>query len=53
MGLDAVWQEGTYAGYEVWVWLRHEVAMHPFLFLAAAVVIISAFIMYKAEVKSK
>jgi hypothetical protein len=53
MGLEAVWQQGAYAGYQVWVWLRHEVSVHPFIFLAAVVVIISAFIMYKAEVRGK
>ena len=24
MGLDAVWQQGAYTGYQVWVWLRYE-----------------------------
>lgn len=53
MGLDAMWQQGTYAGYQVWAWIRYEAAMHPFIFLAAVIVIISAFIMYKAEVRSR
>jgi hypothetical protein len=53
MGLDAMWQQGAYAAYQVWAWLRYEVSVHPFLFLAAVIIIVSAFIMYKAEVRSK
>ena len=53
MGLDAVWHQSIYAVYEVWIWLRYEVSVHPFLFLGAVLVIIAAFIMYKTEVRSK
>ena len=48
-----MWQQSVYAGYQMWLWLRHEVYAHPFIFLAAVIVIISAFIMYKAEVRGK
>jgi hypothetical protein len=53
MGLDAVWQQCAYTGYQVWVWLRYEASLHPFIFLAAVIVIISAFIVYKTEVRVK
>ena len=53
MGLDNVWQQGAYAGYQLWVWLRHEVSVHPFIFLGVVIVIVSAFIMYKTEVRGK
>ena len=53
MGLDAVWQQCAYTGYQVWLWMRYEVGIHPFIFLAAVIVIISAFIMFKSEVRSK
>jgi hypothetical protein len=53
MGLEAIWNQWVYAGYQVWLWLSYEASIHPFIFLAAVVVIISAFIMYKAEVRGK
>ncbi len=53
MGLDAVWQQCAYTGYQVWVWLRDEAGVHPFLFLGAVIVIISAWVLFKSEVRSK
>jgi hypothetical protein len=53
MGLDAMWQQCVYTSYQVWVWLRYEASVHPFLLLAAAIVIIAALFMYKTEVRSK
>jgi hypothetical protein len=53
MGLDAVWQKGADAGYQVWVWLRYESGIHPFILLGAVIVIAAAIIMYKTEVRSK
>jgi hypothetical protein len=53
MGLEAMWEQGVYTAYQVWFWLRYEAGMHPFIMLAAVIVIVSAFIMYKAEVRSK
>ena len=53
MGLEAVWQQCTYTGYQVWVWLRYEAGVHPFMFLAAVIVIIAAVIMFKTEVRGK
>ena len=53
MGLDAVWQQFVYIGYQVWVWLRYEASLHPFLFLGIVIVIVSAWILYKAEVRTK
>ena len=48
-----MWQQCAYTGYQVWLWMRYEVGIHPFIFLAAVIVIISAFIMFKSEVRGK
>ena len=53
MGLDAIWQQIAYTGYQVWVWLRYEASIHPFMFLGAVIVIVSAWVLYKAEVRTK
>lgn len=53
MGLDAVWQQVAYTGYQVWVWLRYEVSVHPFIFLGVVIVIVSAIILYKTEVRGR
>ena len=51
MGLDAVWQQGAYTGYQVWVWLRDETSLH--LFLGALIIIVLAWVLFKSEVRSK
>jgi heme exporter protein D len=53
MGLEAVWQQYLSIGYQVWVWLSYEAALHPFLFLGVVIVIVSAWILYKTEVRGK
>ena len=53
MGLDAVLQQFADTGYQVWVWLRYETGVHPFIFLGVVIVIVSAIILYKTEVRSK
>jgi len=53
MGLDAVWQQCAYTGYQLWLWLQYEAGVHPFIFLIAVIVIISAWVLYKTEVRSK
>ncbi len=53
MGLDAVWQQCAYTGYQVWVWLKYEASLYPFLFIGAVIVIVSAWILYKADDLSK
>ena len=53
MGLEAMWQQGAYTGYQVWAWMRNELGAHPFIFLGVVVVIVAAFILYKAEVRSR
>jgi hypothetical protein len=53
MGLEAVWKKCAYAGYQVWTWLSYEVSVHPFVFLGAVIVIVSAFILYKTEVRGR
>ena len=53
MGLDAVWQKCAYTGYQLWLWLQYEAGVHQFIFLIAVIVIISAWVLYKTEVRSK
>lgn len=53
MGLESMWQQGVYTVNQVWLWLRYEAGIHPLIFLAAVIVIISAVIMYKAEVRGR
>ena len=48
-----MWQQCTHNGYQVWVWLRYESGVHPFIFLGVVIVIVSAIIMYKTEVRGK
>ena len=48
-----MWQQCTYNGYQVWVWLRYEAGIHPFIFLGVVIVIVSAVIMFKTEVRGK
>jgi hypothetical protein len=53
MGLDAVFQQIVYAGYELWAWLRYESGVNPLIFLGVVLVIVAAIIMYKTEVRDK
>jgi hypothetical protein len=53
MGLEAIWQQAVAISYPLWLWLRYEASLHPFLFLGVAVVIVSAWVLYKAEVRHK
>ena len=53
MGLDAMWQQCTYYGYHFWAWSRYEFGIHPFIFLGVVIVIVSAIILYKTEVRGK
>ena len=53
MGLDALWQQCVYTGYQIWIWLSYEASVHPFLFLGVVIVIVSAWVLYKAEVRGK
>jgi drug/metabolite transporter superfamily protein YnfA len=51
MGLNAVWQSFTIASYQVWIWLKSEVSVHPFLFLGIVIIAVSAWILYNSEVR--
>jgi len=53
MGLDAIWQQIAITSYQLWVWLKYEASLHPFMFLGAVIVIISAWAMFKSEVRGK
>ena len=53
MRLVAVWQQIVYLGDRVWAWLTYEASLHPFIFLGAVIVIVGAWVLYKAEVRTK
>jgi len=53
MGLEAIWQRFAIAIYHIWIWLRYEFSLHPFLFLGIGIVIVSAWALYKMEVRGK
>jgi hypothetical protein len=53
MGFDALWRQCVYGIYEVWIWLSYEISLHPFLFSGVVIIIVSAWVLYKAEVRSK
>jgi hypothetical protein len=38
---------------QLWNWLIYETALHPFLFLGIVIIIVSAWFLYKAEVRTK
>ena len=48
-----MWQQLENSVTQLWNWLRYEASAHPFLFLGIAIVIISAWLLYKAEVRTK
>jgi hypothetical protein len=39
--------------YQMWGWLIYEGSLHPFLLAGTVIVIASAWILYKAEVRTK
>ena len=53
MDLEAMWQQCANLGYQGWISLKYEVSRHPFMFLGAVIVIVSAWVLYKAEIRSK
>ena len=53
MGLDALWQQCVYSLYQMWTWLTYETSVHPFLFAGTVIVIVSAWVLYKTEVRTK
>jgi hypothetical protein len=53
MGLDTIWQQATDLGFQMWYWLSYEASLHPFMFLGAVIVIVSAWFLYKADIRSK
>jgi drug/metabolite transporter superfamily protein YnfA len=48
-----MWEQFSITCYQVWIWLKSEVYVHPFLFLGIVVVIVSAWVMYKSEVRTR
>jgi hypothetical protein len=48
-----MWQQCVNVTFQVWNWLFYEAAVHPFIFLGMAIIIVSAWLLYKAEVRTK
>jgi hypothetical protein len=48
-----MWEQLSSIYNQLWIWLSYEVGSHPFLFLSIAVVIVSAWILYMAEVRAR
>lgn len=48
-----MWQETVNGLYQMWNWLIYEASVHPVIFLGVAIIIVSAWFLYKAEVKTK
>ena len=46
-------QEVVNGLYQLWTWLIYEASVHPFILLGIAIIIVSAWLMYKAEVRTK
>ena len=38
---------------QLWNWLIYEASVHPFILLGIAIIIVSAWFMYKTEVRTK
>jgi len=53
MGLDATWQQIAITSYQVWVWLKYEASLHPFMSLVVVIVIVAAWGLLKSEVRTK
>jgi ABC-type uncharacterized transport system permease subunit len=53
MGLNTIWQQCVYGIHQMWLWLSYEISVHPLLFLGVVIVILSAWVLYKTEVRTK
>ncbi len=47
----AMWDQFTITCHQLWMWVKYEVSVHPFLFAGIVIVIITAFILYNSEVE--
>jgi drug/metabolite transporter superfamily protein YnfA len=48
-----MWEQFSITCYEMWVWLKYEVSVHPFLFAGVVIVVVSAWVLFKSEVKGR
>jgi hypothetical protein len=48
-----MWQQSANSFYQLWVWLTYEASVHPFILLGVVLIIVSAWVMYKTEVRTK
>jgi hypothetical protein len=48
-----MWQQVFYGIDQVWNWLVYEATVHPFLFAGTVIIVVSAWALYKAEVRTK
>jgi hypothetical protein len=48
-----MWQQSVYAVDQLWNWLAYEASVHPLIFAGIVIIIVSAWVLYKAEVRTK
>jgi hypothetical protein len=48
-----MWQQAVNGLDQLWNLLTYEASVHPFILLGIALIIISAWLLYKAEVRTK
>jgi hypothetical protein len=48
-----MWQQLDYSIGQVWSWLAYEASVHPFLLAGILIILVSAWFLYKAEVRTK
>jgi hypothetical protein len=53
MGLEARWQEFAITCYQLWVWVKYEASLHPYLMGGIILVFILAWTLYKMEIKAR
>ena len=53
MKLEAIWQGFTITFYQLWVWVKYEVSLHPYLAGGIILVFILAWTLYKMEIRAK
>jgi hypothetical protein len=48
-----MWEQFAITCYQMWVGLKYEVSVHPFLFAGVVIVVVSALILFKSEVRGR
>jgi hypothetical protein len=53
MGLEAMWEKFAIACYQMWIWVKYELGVHPFLTGGIILVFILAWKLYKMEIRAR